>query len=107
MSQDLKERIEELLKSLGDDADGVAATLHGQDIVGHREDCWHCPIANLIARRVPGADRWKQEEWSVSDEYIKIPGRVKVYPPDAVAAFIGAFDGGRFPFLDVEAEDEP
>lgn len=99
MSGDLKERIEQMLAGLGSTADEIAETLHRQDVTGTRDDCWHCPIANLISDRIPGADKWRVEEFGVNDQFVTIPDGTVLLPP-AVSEFVTQFDLGTYPLLD-------
>jgi hypothetical protein len=119
VSGDLKERIEELLKSLGGDPDTVADTLRAKGIKGNRDDGCECPIAKLIAVEIPEATRPKAEwsdntgAWFVSFGYVRTPDG-EVDPPRAVSDFIDAFDNGigvtpweagEYPYADLEEGD--
>lgn len=94
---DLKERIEKLLRSLGQTADDVADSLRARRITGYREDGCNCPIANLIKAEIPEAREgdWTEVDnpWLVTNDRVTTPAG----PVDttlAVAEFIGAFDHG-------------
>lgn len=101
MSTTLDE-IRELLGQLGDTSDQIAETLNGRDITGRREDPHCCPIANLIAASVAGADKWPAEDFTVGDDCIHTP-HGEMYTPDVIGDFIGQFDNGAYP----ELEDDP
>lgn len=106
---DLKERVEVLLNSLGDDADAVAASLRMDGIKGHRDDGCACPIAMLLANAIPEATYWNSDNgWFVDLASVRWPAGAGEYedidPPLAVRRFIDAFDAGRYPELDVERQ---
>lgn len=103
---DLKTRVEELLRSLGDDPDAVYGALMGRGIEGNRSDGCSCPIANLI--RAEFAEAGDDAEWLHPNDLGTVPGwfvlRDQVYTPDGlvetpwpVAQFISRFDDGEHP----------
>lgn len=114
MSEDLKDRVENLLKSLGDTPEAVADSLREHGITGGRKDGCLCPISNLIRAEFPEAQResdWGDgEAWFVDNERVSTPdGRVDT--PAAVNRFIWLFDDGEddvvegghdFPFADLD-----
>lgn len=100
---DLKTRVAELLRSLGDSPDAVYSALLGRGIVGQREEGCACPIANLIRAEIAEAN---DDEWLTPWDLSKVPGwfvlRDAVYTPDGhfetpwpVAQFIRRFDEGE------------
>lgn len=104
MSTDLRTRVEELLRSLGDHPDAVYGELMGRGITGVREEGCACPIANLLRAEI--ADAADDAEWLTPWDLGKVPGwfvlRDTVYTPDgpietptAVANFIRRFDDGN------------
>lgn len=103
MSGDLKERIEELLRSLGDNPDAVYGELMGRGITGTQDDGTCCPIAQLIRAEVPEAN--DDESWLHPSDLGQAPGwfveRRQVWTPDGavlapapVSEFIAVFDDG-------------
>lgn len=120
MSGDLKERIEKLLRSLGDSADAVYGELKGRGITGSRSDGSCCPVANLIRTEIAEADggEWDDEPgaWWVGTGFVRTPeGRVST--PGQVTEFVAVFDDGYdngeephtcvvFPYADIEERDE-
>lgn len=113
MSADLKERIEKLLRSLGQTPDDVADRLRARRITGVREDGCDCPIARLIKAEIPESrGDWKVpgNEWLVTSGQVGFPGG-HVDTPLAVDEFITVFDLGldlaedvddRRPYSDLE-----
>lgn len=99
MSQDLKERIEQMLAGLGDTADAVADSLRSKEIQGTRDDGCTCPIARVICAEFPEANdgEWSDStgDWFVTHGYIRTP-EGDFDPPSSVAAFIELFDDGEF-----------
>lgn len=86
-----KERAIELLNSMGNTADEVAAFLKEKGIKGNRAAAGSCPVA--VYMRSQGGDataavfgRYGNQEYSV-------------HVPDPVYAFIVAFDSGVYPEL--------
>lgn len=110
----LKERVEVLLRSLGDTADEVADSLRARSIKGTRDDGCKCPIAKVIAAEIPessGAE-WDDEDgkWFVSQGYVRTPAG-DLWPPAAVSEFIEIFDDFGIssddperPYWDLEAK---
>jgi hypothetical protein len=95
----VRDRVKDLLDSLGATADEVANSLRTRGISGTPEDPCHCPIANLIRSVFPESDAqgWTYDPdgdpgWFVSGtEVWTCDGRIK--PPYPVAEFIEHFDG--------------
>lgn len=96
MSGDLKERIEQMLAGLGDSGFRVAEALEARGVTGFREDCTSCPVANLIKSEVPLLVEASQDDFGVTDEYVRLPGGGRVDLPEAVAEFVSDFDAGRY-----------
>jgi hypothetical protein len=94
---DVRDRVTELLASLGSTADEVAEALRARGITGTRDDGCACPIARIIVAELAEArdGRWGDStgEWFVTGGYVRTPaGDVK--PPAVVAEFIDYFDNG-------------
>lgn len=96
MSGDLKERIEKMLAGLGDSGFQVAEALEARGVTGFREDCTSCPVANLIKSEVPALVDAAQEDFGVTDEYVRLPSGERVDLPPAIAEFVHDFDNGRY-----------
>ena len=101
---DLKERVSTLIGSLGTSGWKVAETLQARGVTGWREDCTSCPVANLIKAEVPETVDLTQEDFGVTDEYVRLPGGERVDLPEPVAEFVRDFDGGRY--LDLVDPDD-
>lgn len=102
MTADLKTRVEELLRSLGDSPDAIYGELMGRGIEGLREDGCQCPIASLIKSEFAEAaddENWLHPQdagenggWIVYRDRVWTPGG-SFETPWAVAEFIRLFDG--------------
>ena len=114
---DLKQRVGELLKSLGDTADEVAGGLRQRGIKGAKDDGCCCPIANLIKAEFPEArdGKWSDDDgaWFVCESYVRTPDGVLRTRATAIGEFIEAFDEGipsddfwcnERPYADLEDE---
>lgn len=97
MSGDLKERIETLLRSLGQTPDDVADSLRARGITGVPESGIDCPIANLLKEEIPEA---RDADWSHPDDPWLVTHNCvttsagPVHTPAAVDEFITVFDDG-------------
>lgn len=92
-------RAAELLQALGATRQQVAKTLFDSEDYGVRGSCGHCPVAIYLHRQLGVAV-------SVGDVEASLhlgPNRLlNVDLPEAVADFVGAFDEGDYPLLDLE-----
>jgi hypothetical protein len=102
-------RIGDYLKSLGNTADEVAESLREQGIKGVKLSKCHCPILNAIYKACPDywsglrivngnkcGDHWHYSA-SLDDCQIMDPSL-----PQPVMDFIGEFDSGKYPDLEVK-----
>lgn len=84
------------LAGLGDTPDAIAVTLAARGITGDPHNCVTCPIAQFLAT-LPGVT-----SVSVGTSTAGVNAgndHVEIYLPEAVTAFVGAFDAERFPQL--------
>ena len=83
--------------ALGSTAEAVADLLDAGGWVGAPNRPGACPIARYLTDVVPGAESAWVTGWdillSTSDDCLD------TMTPDGVAAFLAAFDDGRFPHL--------
>ena len=79
-------------------ADDVAAFLLGQDCKGLRWESAHCPVANYLFRRTPRGG-WRYT--------VTCKGLLGRWFPSAISEFILAFDAGKYPALEMQADTAP
>lgn len=109
-------KISDYLKSLGNTSDEVAMSLRAQGIKGKRTSKCHCPVLNGIYRACP--DYWSGLEIFGGAPDSKIGSKHHYYAtlqdsqimdpqlPQAVQNFIGDFDLGKYPDMEVSAVKE-
>jgi hypothetical protein len=95
----LPDRALALLVMLGSDADEVADTLFEKGCFGAPVDCGACPVAVYLLRELD------LHSVSVSGDEVTLhygpdpDAAAYADVPPAVDAFVGRFDGGRYPRL--------
>lgn len=88
--------IPELLASLGDTPDAVAASLHAAGIRGKRLSCRACPIAECLHAHNPMVDvRVTTKNVCVNNQMFRLP--------EPVQLFVIEFDSfGKYPELEAK-----
>jgi hypothetical protein len=83
--------------ALGSTAEAVADLLDAGGWIGAPNRTGACPVARYLTDVVPGAASACVTDWdiSISTE----DNHLETATPDGVAAFLAAFDDGRFPHL--------
>jgi hypothetical protein len=103
--------LEAALAELGDTPDKIAGTLRAAGVSGYPEDCHHCPVAHWLTRKFDPEGGYSFSDWvessvtggEVAVEFFEQGSdsqTVSIPAPEAVSSFVGAFDAGKYPFLD-------
>jgi hypothetical protein len=105
-----RERVESLLKSMGDSEEQVVATLRANHIKGLRDCADACPVANWLQKNLPEADEVRVQSWGVEVDY-ELEGEeeldyISLPPPTPVEQFVLDFDNGYYTDLDEDYDPD-
>jgi len=97
-SDDLTDRIADLIARLGDTPDAIAYRLAEARITGNRADAGCCPIANYLRRAEPCIELVDVcgdaiDVWTTAGEHAWLRA------PDEIEEFVSLFDTERYPHL--------
>lgn len=96
----LREELEQRILALGQTPRTVFEKLKKLGVRGERRSSCRCPIAQYLNQDLPLP---KDQEVHVHSVWVEVnPGAtLRVHLPESVSAFIGAFDRGEYPELEV------